>query len=137
MRGSLTIAVCLMASLAIVGAQSDITGRWRIDPPSTNGQDVIFDLTVEGNHVTGTVGQGILDVPVVTAAIYDGRREANAVTFKARSPDGDRSITFTGTVHGDQIAFTRVVDVQPGGRRGGLGIFGVGGPPRFTVKRVK
>ena len=137
MRGSLTITACLLALCATVSAQSDVTGRWRSDPPSTNGQDVIFDLTVEGDRVTGTVGQGILDVPVMTAAIYDGRREADAVTFKARSPDGDRSVTFTGTVQGDQIAFTRVVDVRPGGSRGGLGIFGVGGPPRFTVTRVK
>ena len=98
---------------------------------------MIFDLTVDGDRVTGTVGQGVLNVPVMTAAIYEGRREANVVTFKARSPDGDRSITFTGTVDDDHIEFTRVVDVRPGGSRGGLGIFGAGGPPRFTVKRVK
>lgn len=137
MRRSLTIAAYVVAWLAIVGAQSDITGRWRIDPPSANGQDVIFDLTVDGDRVTGTVGQGVLNVPVMTAAIYEGQQKANVVTFKARSPDGDRSITFTGTVDDDHIELTRVVDVRPGGSRGGLGIFGVGGPPRFTVKRVK
>ena len=137
MRTSLPIAACLVIFATAVGGQSDITGRWRIDPPSTDGQEVVFDLSVDGDRVTGTVGQSFMNVPIVSAAVYDGRREGNLVTFKARSPDGDRSVTFTGTAQGDEIAFTRVVEVRPGGRPGGLGILGVGGPPRFSVKRVK
>ena len=137
MRKTFTIVACLVTFAATVGGQSDITGRWRIDPASTDGQEVIFDLRVDGDRVTGTVSQGLMNVAVVSASIYDGRREGDVLTFKARSPDGDRSVTFTGTAQGDEIAFTRVVDVRPGGRLGGLGILGVGGPPRFSVKRVK
>ena len=137
MRMRLAVTLCLVALFAQVRAQSDASGRWRIDPPSADGQQVFFDFLIDGAEVTGTVGQTVLDVPLDGVAVYDGRIEANVISFKVRSRDGHRIITFTGSVQGDQIAFTREVEVRPGGTRGGLGIFGVGGPPRFTVKRVK
>jgi len=64
MRKGLAMSACLVAWFTTVGAQSDVTGEWRIDPPSGEGQYVIFDLAVDGARVTGTVGQRVLDVPV-------------------------------------------------------------------------
>ena len=52
------------------------------------------------------------------------------------SPDGDRTITFTATLQGDEIAFTRDVEVRPGGNRGGQGIFGSQGARAFTARRA-
>jgi hypothetical protein len=137
MHLALAMLVCLVTLFAQVRAQTDVSGKWRIDPPPADRQQVFFDLAVDGAEVTGTVGQTVLDVPLDGVAIYEGRIEANVISFKTRSRDGHRIITFTGIVQDDQIAFTRQVDVRPGGTRGGLGIFGVGGPPRFTLKRVK
>jgi hypothetical protein len=137
MRLELAMFAYLVVVGTTVGAQSDVTGEWRIDPPPADGQQVIFDLALEGARVIGTVRYRVLDVPVGAVPISEGRIEADSLTFKARSPDGDRTVTFTGTLQGDQITLRRDVEVRPGGRRGGLGIFGVGGPPRFVLKRVK
>jgi len=59
------------------------------------------------------------------------------VTFTAVSLDGDRTITFTGTLAGDEIAFTRDVVTRPGGDPGGPGIFGAEAARRFTATRTK
>jgi hypothetical protein len=59
------------------------------------------------------------------------------MTFKVKSTDGDRTITFTGTVTGNQIDFTRDVEVVAGSNPGGLGLFGARGARRFSARRVK
>ena len=41
------------------------------------------------------------------------------MTFKATSPDGARTVTFSGTVTGNEIDFTRDVEVVAGGDPGG------------------
>lgn len=60
---------------------------------------------------------------------------ARNISFRVRTPDGDRVIRFNGTIDGDQIVFTRTVDVRPGGQPGGSGIFGAAGARTFTAQR--
>jgi hypothetical protein len=90
------------------------------------------DLKADGTKLTGTI-----KAQTQTLEIFDGRIDGNTMTFKVKTPDGDRTITFTGTVTGNEIDCTRDVEVVAGGRPGGQGLFGVGGAPRFSARRVK
>ena len=42
---------------------------------------------------------------------------------------------FTGMISGNEIAFTRDVQVRPGGTNRGAGVFGVAGALEFVAKR--
>jgi hypothetical protein len=120
-----------MVAFVITGAGNTATafaGRWQSD---FQGQASV-DLTVDGTMVTGTI-KG----PAQTGQVFDGRIDGNTMTFKVKSPDGDRTITFTGTVTGNEIDFTRDVEVVAGGKPGGQGLFGAGGARRFSANRVK
>jgi len=57
--------------------------------------------------VTGSVGTATTqDIP-----IYDGHIDGNVITFKWKSPDGDRTMMVTGRINGDEISLTREVQV--------------------------
>jgi hypothetical protein len=61
------------------------------------------------------------------------------LSFRLKSPDGTRTITFTGRLQGDELNFTRDVAVVPGGNPGnpgGPGLFGGIGLRAFTAKRL-
>ncbi|MGA3266608.1 MAG: hypothetical protein ABSE16_07290 [Verrucomicrobiota bacterium] len=119
--------------------QDGITGTWQ-------AQDVgfapwTFTLKAAGAKVTGTVRQGQFNGTMATTltgatAIYDGAIAGNQVSFKCDSPDGGRTISFSGVVGGDIITFTREVKVQPGSFPGMNGIYGASGATNFTAKRV-
>ena len=68
--------------------------------------------------------------------IYDGAIQGSHVSFKCDSPDGGRTITFSGAIAGDTITFTRAVKVEPGSFPGMNGIYGASGASHFTAKRV-
>jgi hypothetical protein len=91
---------------------SPFAGTWHASIPGPR-----ITLNVDGTRVIGTIN-------VVTAAtaraleVFDGRIDERTITFKVMSPDGDRTITFTATVQGDELAFTRDVEVRAGGNRG-------------------
>ena len=66
----------------------------------------------------------------------DGTVSGNQIAFKALVTNGNRTVAFAGTLKGDEIAFTRTVQVHEGGAAGGRGFFGAGGAPSFVAKRV-
>jgi len=69
--------------------------------------------------------------------IFEGQVSGNAVTFKCRSLDGQRTVTLNGTIKGDEIEFTWELQVREGGNPGANDeMFGVSAPRRFTVRRV-
>ena len=68
--------------------------------------------------------------------IIDGRVDGS-LTFKAKSPEGDQTITFVATLNGDELTFTRDIEVAPNGDPGREGIFGVLGPSTFTARRTE
>jgi len=133
------MGMLLAASVTSFG-QDQITGTWKADDVAF--APWTFNLKAEGVKVTGTVSQGGSAGNTTTSltgltAIYDGAIEGNNVSFKCDSPDGGvRTVTFTGTIEGDIIDFTRTVKVQPGGYPGMNGIYGASGATRFTAKRV-
>ena len=120
-----------MVALVITAAENTATvfaGTWEADFPGPAS----VALKADGTTLTGTI-KG----PSQTSEIFDGRIDGNTMTFRVKSPDGDRTITFTGTVTGNEIDFTRDVEVVAGGRPGGQGLFGAGAARRFSARRVK
>ena len=107
-------------------AQSGVTGTWII----YDFGGAVIDLQANGAAVTGTVSRS---GDVMT--IYDGTVAGNTVTFKAISHGGNRENTYTGRLNGEQMFFTRSVEVLPGGVAVGTGIFGSGGPMEFVASR--
>jgi pimeloyl-ACP methyl ester carboxylesterase len=111
------------------GGRSPFAGRWQA--AFAVPAEYTFDLKIEGTQVSGAIraaGQ--------TSPIHDGRLEGNTISFRVTSPSGERVITFAGTLDGDRIAFTRDVEVRPGGASGGAALFGAGAGRRFTARRV-
>jgi hypothetical protein len=77
------------------------------------------------------------------APFSDGRIDGDVITFrvKATSPGWEQDpginkiLTFVGKIDGDQIVFTKSMEVLPGGNPGASGLFGRGGPAQFIAKR--
>lgn len=118
-------------SLDIKGPrETAFAGMWEADFPGL-GQPFAVQLSVQGAQATGTLRAG-----AQTLQIYEGAVNGNRITFKLNSPDGQREITLTGDLDGDEIEFTRDVLVRPGGAPGGQGFFGARGPRGFTARRT-
>ena len=115
---------------------TSLAGQWRAVLPGPQAT-VQFDVRLDNGSVLGTITpnarQG--DPPADPVQVFDGRVDGDALTFKAKSPDGGRTITFVATLSGDELTFTRDVEVAPGAAPGRDGIFGVIGPSTFTARR--
>ena len=109
----------------------NLAGTWEL---TLSGPQTVttIDLRVDGVTLTGT----LTPPRGVVTPIFDGRFDRGTVTFKATSPDGDRTVTLTGVADGDAIEFSRDLVVRPGGNPGGEGLLGVRGPRTFTARRV-
>jgi hypothetical protein len=134
---TLKAVLVLMSLLAVPGAawaQAGVTGSWITTafPSAVVGSwHIVITLQANGATLTGSItraGSAPFD-------IEDGKVEGATITFKASTPDGGRIITYTGRVTGDQIAFTRTVQVRDAASNGGAGIFGAFGPKQFTARR--
>lgn len=102
------------------------SGRWEIDETPW-----AIVLELNGSTLTGKVIAGQEN------EIYDGKVDGNVVTFRAKSFDGDRVITFVGRIDGDAIRFTRQVEIREGGVQGGNALMGgVNGPTEFVARRA-
>ena len=106
-----------------------VDGVWQADLPI--GGLWTVTLKLNGGQLIGSISQGSQD----PTEIYDGKVEGNTVVFKFKGGSG-RTITFTGRVSADQIAFTRDVHVPEGASPGGTAIYGSRAVREFTVKRV-
>jgi hypothetical protein len=124
----MTKALLLFALL--LGQQgANFSGVWTAS--DVTNAPWILTLTQSGTKLTGSVQQ--TGGPPGISQIFDGLVEGNSVSFKARSGDGSRTITFAGTRDGDSIAFKRTVEnVRPG--VSGAGIFGASGAAVFTAR---
>src|SRR5262249_47125341 len=98
-----------------------------------------FDLKIENGTVTGSATQARSDPSSGYATsltgpfeIYEGKAEGDRISFRLRTPDGGRVVTFTGTRNGDRIAFMRSVQVLSGDP-GRDGILGANGATQFTA----
>ncbi len=109
-------------------AHSQFAGRWEAEFP---GAPRVFtvELKIEGTRVTGMWNPNRLD-------ILDGTASGDTLCFKVKAPDGMRTIRFTGLRKGDELRFTRDVEVGPGGAPGGNSVFGTLGARTFTARRA-
>jgi hypothetical protein len=121
-------------------AAAALAGRlhWVVDtgvayPPWT------FDLKVDGGTVTGVATQALTDSASGFRApnrgpfdIYDGEADGAAISFKLKTANGGRIIALSGVRRGDQLAFTRSVQVVSGDS-GRDGILGAKGATGFTA----
>jgi hypothetical protein len=129
------VALILFATCAPIFAQDGPTGTWQaVDVPT--GSPWTFELKADGRKLTGTARQAT----GVAVEISDGKINESTIVFKTtRCPDPcETIITFTGTLKGDEIKFTRYVELRGGGVRIGNGLFGAApsSARQFTVKRV-
>ena len=121
--GALCIgAVPLLAQAPPAG----LTGTWEVE-------DTPFSITldVKDGAVSGQVVQG-----ANKTAISEGTVSGDTVTFRATSPDGARTVTFIGTLKGNELHFTREVEMREGAPLGGGGLMGANGPPEFRARRA-
>jgi hypothetical protein len=93
-----------------------------------------WELSAAGTRVTGTVRQASGESGPMD--IFEGAIAGPAVFFKAKSPDGDRTIAFTGMIHGDEMTVLRVVEVRSGGSSGSGGVFSVSSPQVVLARRT-
>ena len=93
-----------------------------------------FTLAIAGRVVSGaiTAGGGAVKVPVI-----EGTADLYTLTFSVKSPDGERTVTFTGTLDGDRISFTRGILAPPGNNPGGAALWGSAGARTFVATRAR
>jgi hypothetical protein len=111
------------------GEPTGANGTWQSDV----APNPTLVLKVEGTRVTGTVA------PTATAAgteLTEGSIDGNTLVLKVQFPNNGRTVTFNGTLDGDEIRFTREVVVPKGADPGGNAILGVKGPSDFRVYRI-
>jgi hypothetical protein len=129
------VVLILFATCAPTFAQDGPAGTWRaVDVPS--GSPWTFEFKADERKLTGTARQATGPAVEISA----GRINGSTIVFKTtRCPDPcATTLTFTGTVNGDEIKFTRIVQVKQGGLRTGTGLFGASpsSVQKFTAKRV-
>jgi hypothetical protein len=129
------LAAILAGAQKAVNPPVSVTGTWQ---RNTNDRGPwVFSLRADGNTLTGRVWEeGGLTGP---AEIFDGRISADTLTFKYRSiPERTvagkvLTVTLTGKLRKDEIAFTSQVDRTDTVRYRDL--FSRGIAERFSVKR--
>ncbi len=101
---SITGALVLAGTLALQAA--DISGKWTAQVPGRDGQtrEATFTFKVEGDKLTGTTTGRNGDV-----AITDGTVKGDAIAFTVvmNMQGTDVKILYKGTVAGEEIKFTR------------------------------
>jgi hypothetical protein len=113
--GGLAALACSVA-MAVPAMAADITGKWKSEfqSPDGNTRTNVFTFEVKGEAVTGTVTSSMVPEP---AKIEEGTLKGDALSFKVtRSFGGNElKLTYTGTVKGDEIPL-KVAATAPDGQ---------------------
>jgi hypothetical protein len=101
---SITGALVLAGTLALQAA--DISGKWTAQVPGRDGQtrEATFTFKVEGEKLTGTTSGRNGDVPITDGTV---KGDAIAFTVVMNFQGSDVKILYKGTVAGEEIKFTR------------------------------
>ena len=118
------LIVGLVALTALVAAQGSVNGTWAGEVQGGRGpQQVTLTLKADGGKLTGTLtgGRG------GDVAIEEGTISGNTLKFKSKQQGrgGQITLNWTGTLKGDEIAFSRMAE---GGQ---------GQAQEFVLKRQK
>jgi hypothetical protein len=120
--GALGIGVFVLASLLL--AQNAVDGKWAGEVQGGRGpQQITVTLKADGGTLTGSIAGGRGG----EVAIKEGTISGTTLKFKSTQTgrNGEINMSWSGTVKGDEIAFTRTVE---GGQ---------GQSQEFTLKRQK
>jgi TAP-like protein len=98
--------VLLITSPADV--ETRFLGEWQAEFPYPLALSFLVEVQTDGTIVTGAFRR--LPGPPEPLPIFEGHINGNGMTFKVKSPDGQRTIAFVGTLTGDQIVFRREVE---------------------------
>lgn len=126
------IAVAILIAVGYSGsAQIGVTGTWQVQSTTSNWTVV---LRAAGSTLVGAVSSCASNRPV---EISDGTINGSEITFKCTSGNGDRTLTFTGSIDRDTVAFTWEKRVREGVivRDEDDPMFGASSPNRFTARR--
>ena len=123
----------LLTSAVLGQTTPSFDGKWEMRVVGDNGPDVIvLKLDVVSDAMTGTMTRsnpsGQRPVPIKDLWIA-----VDEIRFTVTSPDGLRTVHFSGKISGNEIAFKR----EAQGREGGSGIYGLKGPATLVAKRSK
>ena len=114
--------VCLAALPVAALAQGPVNGKWAGEVPGGRGpQQVTLTLKGDGGKLTGSVAGGRGgEVPIEEGTIANGMLKFKT---KQMGRGGEITLNWSGTLKGDEIAFTRMAE---GGQ---------GQAQEFTLKR--
>lgn len=124
LRTSVVLAVLILCSLVCVYA-ADISGKWTAEFDSQVGlQKYTYEFTVDGTAFTGKASANIAGADM-ESEIVDGKIDGDKISFTENLEYSGMplTITYTGTVSGDEMNLSRDVGGQGG--------------ETFTAKRVK
>jgi hypothetical protein len=101
---SITGALVLAGTLALQAA--DISGKWTAQVPGRDGQtrETTFTFKVEGEKLTGTTSGRAGDVPITDGTV---KGDAIAFTVVMNFQGNEVKLLYKGTVAGEEIKFTR------------------------------
>jgi hypothetical protein len=116
----LILCVGLLPAAAL--AQGSVDGKWAGEVPGGRGpQQVTLTLKAEGGKLNGSVAGGRGgEIPIEEGTITNGMLKFKT---KQMGRGGEVTLNWTGTLKGDEIAFTRMAE---GGQ---------GQAQEFTLKR--
>ncbi len=118
------LTMCLLGLSLSAWAQGSVDGKWTGEVAGGRGpQPVALTLKAEGGKLTGSIAGGRGgEVPIAEGTIAGA-----VVKFKTtqQGRGGEVTLAWTGTLKGDEIAFSRMAE---GGQ---------GQPQEFVVKRDK
>jgi hypothetical protein len=133
MKSVLCVLAILCTACLPIYAQSDPTGRWTVEGASIPWE---VALNVDGSRLTGAVTS--CASVLASFNIDEGTLDGNTITFKCRSGDQQRVISFVGVIAGGEITFTweKRVKGDPTAHRADDALFGSSAPHQFRVKRI-
>ena len=109
MKTHITLLTLAVASLSALAA--DVTGTWKAEFETQRGlQKYTFTLKQDGTNVTGKASVE-REGEKRDAEFKEGKVEGDTVTFiePLKIQDNEINITYTGTISGNEIKFTRQV----------------------------
>jgi hypothetical protein len=127
------LTAVLFALCVVTAVAADISGKWIAQVPGRDGtpQEQVFVFKVSGGSLTGTVTS-----PRGEQEISEGKVGGEDVSFVVirKFQDMEMKTVYKGKVAGDEIKFTREMQMPAGGGMGGGG--GAPKPVQFTAKKA-
>ena len=113
MLRKLALAVLFVTLGTVSALAADFSGKWTADIAGRNGNTMTttFEFTVAGGAVTGKITN-----PRGATDIAGGKVDGNTITFTTtmQMQGNSMTATYTGTLDGDTIKFSRKMGDNPG-----------------------